>query len=71
MALEEALEYIDDELLEVTPRSLRLRKRVLTVRHAAQGEGQGVDRRALPVRQTTQLPQDDVTRCKSPFSTGF
>ena len=30
MSLEEALEYIeDDELLEVTPRSLRLRKRVL------------------------------------------
>jgi GTP-binding protein len=31
MSLEECLEYIeDDELLEVTPKSLRLRKRVLT-----------------------------------------
>ena len=31
MSLEEALEYIeDDELLEVTPKSLRLRKRTLS-----------------------------------------
>jgi GTP-binding protein len=31
MSLEESLEYIeDDELLEVTPRSLRLRKRILS-----------------------------------------
>ena len=31
MSLEEALEYIeDDELLEITPHNLRLRKRVLT-----------------------------------------
>ena len=30
MSLEEALEYIsDDELVEVTPKSIRLRKRVL------------------------------------------
>ena len=30
LTLEEALEYLDDdELLEVTPKSLRLRKRVL------------------------------------------
>jgi GTP-binding protein len=30
MSLEEALEFIaDDELVEVTPRSIRLRKRVL------------------------------------------
>jgi GTP-binding protein len=31
MSLEEALEYLeDDELLEVTPKSLRLRKRILS-----------------------------------------
>ena len=31
MSLEESLEYIeDDELLEVTPKNLRLRKRVLS-----------------------------------------
>ena len=30
MSLEEAIEYIaDDELIEVTPKSLRLRKRIL------------------------------------------
>jgi GTP-binding protein len=30
MSLEEALEYIsDDELVEVTPKSIRLRKRIL------------------------------------------
>ena len=37
MGLEQAIEFInDDELVEVTPKSIRLRKRVLAVEHAAE-----------------------------------
>jgi len=33
MSLDEAIEYLgDDELLEVTPKSLRIRKRILDAR---------------------------------------
>ncbi|MGD8634258.1 MAG: translational GTPase TypA, partial [Anaerolineales bacterium] len=33
MSLDEAIEYLgDDELLEITPRSLRIRKRILDTR---------------------------------------
>ena len=43
LTLEEALEYIaDDELVEVTPQSIRLRKRTLRPQHEeAGGEGGG------------------------------
>ena len=48
MSLEEAIEYIaDDELIEVTPKSLRLRKRILNT-------ASGIAGAALP------LPGDSV-----------
>jgi GTP-binding protein len=38
MSLEQALEWIaEDEMLEVTPKSLRLRKRLLTAKERARG----------------------------------
>jgi GTP-binding protein len=39
MSLEQALEYLtEDELLEVTPKSLRLRKRVLSASKRKSGQ---------------------------------
>ena len=36
LGLEQAIEFInDDELVEVTPKSIRLRKRILACEHAA------------------------------------
>ena len=40
MSLEQALEWIaEDEMLEVTPKSLRLRKRMLTADERARARG--------------------------------
>jgi GTP-binding protein len=40
MSLEQALGWIaEDEMLEVTPKSLRLRKRLLTANERARGAG--------------------------------
>ncbi len=40
LGLEQAIEFInDDELVEVTPKSIRLRKRVLAREHAAEADG--------------------------------
>ena len=40
LGLEQAIEFInDDELVEVTPSSIRLRKRILAVEHAAEEGG--------------------------------
>ncbi len=40
LGLEQAIEFInDDELVEVTPKSIRLRKRVLASNHAAEASG--------------------------------
>jgi len=42
MSLEQALEWIaEDEMLEVTPKSLRLRKRLLTGNERARGTRRG------------------------------
>ena len=42
MSLEQALEWIaEDEMLEVTPKSLRLRKRLLTANERARGTRRG------------------------------
>ena len=42
MSLEQALEWIaEDEMLEVTPKSLRLRKRLLTANERARGARRG------------------------------
>jgi len=42
MSLEQALEWIDeDEMLEVTPKSLRLRKRLLAASERARGARRG------------------------------
>ena len=39
LSLEQAIEFInDDELVEVTPKCIRLRKRVLAANHAAAQE---------------------------------
>ena len=46
MTLEQALAYIqDDELVEVTPKSIRLRKRSRSERAQEGGAGQGGDER--------------------------
>src|SRR4030043_1546960 len=46
MSLEQALEWIaEDEMLEVTPKSLRLRKRVLTANERARGTRRGYEAR--------------------------
>ncbi len=49
--LEEALEYImDDELVEVTPKSVRMRKRILTRPSGASG-------RCAPARSRSSAPR--------------
>ena len=43
LGLEQAIEFInDDELVEVTPKSIRLRKRVLAGEHASEAQPRGV-----------------------------
>ena len=40
LSLEQAIEFInDDELVEVTPKTIRLRKRILAANHAAEADG--------------------------------
>ena len=52
LGLEQAIEFInDDELVEVTPSSIRLRKRILASNHAAEGdEGIGIRESGLGIR---------------------
>ena len=55
LTLEQALAYIaDDELVEVTPRSIRLRKRQLDAERAPQG------------RQTRRRGVSALRRCRAP-----
>ena len=51
LGLEQAIEFInDDELVEVTPKSIRLRKRVLAGEHAPEAQPRGVGRFRPPSR---------------------
>ena len=46
LGLEQAIEFInDDELVEVTPKSIRLRKKILRVEHAAEAQRGKLSRR--------------------------
>ncbi len=50
LGLEQAIEFIkDDELVEVTPKTIRLRKKILAREHAAEA-GPGVERCARTTR---------------------
>ena len=56
MGLEQAIEFInDDELVEVTPKNIRLRKRILGQQHAAE-EGRRRVGIALAVRAYGKMP---------------
>jgi GTP-binding protein len=45
MSLEEAIEYVEeDELVEITPRSIRLRKRILSEAQRKRAERQSRDK---------------------------
>jgi len=51
MTLESAIEFIDaDELVEVTPKSLRLRKRILSLHHRRRERGKDEDLRRASER---------------------
>ena len=77
MTLEDALEYIeDDELIEVTPKSIRLRKRVLTANDRKKAARRGL----ISVRRTLtrwegrllwRLIASDAHVCAIPSATPF
>ena len=78
LSLEQSIEFInDDELVEVTPKSIRLRKRILAVQHAAEeeqirngvgrrfsrrGPTQNDARRPLQNRQPIGWPSSEIRR---------
>ena len=66
LSLEQAIEFInDDELVEITPKAIRLRKRVLAVEHAAEE-----DRRVTaPPTLDRYQNRESITSLSSEFST--